>query len=276
MLAPGLINLERFGINCHDLDGLGLGANLRRDMVVGMRERLVIPDYFEPRTNVRKFHSQFPLPLRLFRKWKNGVSLWCTEKSIRHPKFRRDTPDEIAVVQSLLRANIVEKSENGPFVTHLFNVPKDENGVRPIVNLSQLSKRLTGAFPVRLCSVFQLVDKPMWEKDLWYVKLDFAQAFYNIPIAKASRSLLTFKVGNSFYRFRRMPFGLGCAPYVCQTFLLAMMKYIREYTPFVWGNIDDLLIAHQSNEVLVNLVRKLWDKCARAGWRFSLKKCVLT
>ena len=158
----------------------------------------------------------------------------------------------------------------------MFNIPKDENGIRPIVNLSRLSKASTGAHPAKLCSVFQLIDKPIWEKDLWYVKLDFAQAFYNIPMAKAARHLLTFKVGNNFYRFRRLPFGLGCAPFICQTFLMAIVRYIRKSTPFVWGHIDDLLIAHKSSEALKDLVRKLSDKCAKAGWRLSLKKCVLT
>ena len=60
----------------------------------------------------------------------------------------------------------------------------------------------------------------------------------------------------NFYLFRPLPFGLGCAPFIFQTFLIAIVKYILKSTPYVWGHIDDLLIAHKSTGTFSQLVRK--------------------
>ena len=72
-----------------------------------------------------------------------------------------------------------------------------------------------------------------------------------IHIEEESRLLLTFRVVGRLWRFRVMPFGLGIAPYVCQTFLGAIIRYIRRFTKHVAGYIDDILIGHRSKAKLV-------------------------
>ena len=106
------------------------------------------------------------------------------------------------------------------------------------------------------------------------MKLDFRQAFFNINIHPKSRFVTTFVHNNNYYAFKRLPFGISVAPYVCQRFLSAIVKFVRLHTPFVWGHIDDLLIAHHDPVRLQVILDVLLCKVAQAGWVVNDKKSV--
>ena len=46
----------------------------------------------------------------------------------------------------------------------------------------------------------------------YYATLDLKDAYFQIVLDNESRDLTTFSDGISLYRFRRLPFGLSCAP----------------------------------------------------------------
>ena len=244
-----------------------------------MSDHIVIPEFHEPLSCVKLFNKVFPLPPKLFRQWKNGVTIKCQTRSVIHEKAWLDTEDEIASTQALLKANIIEHASNGPFMAHLFNIPKAPDTVRPIVNLSRLSECMETP-PMVLESLFQLVARTHssegWVNNLWYVKFDFSQAFFNVPIERRSRKFLAFGVGNQYFRFRVLPFGLGIAPFVCQTFLDSIISYIRKWTPYAYGFIDDILVGASSRKVLTRIVKNLLLRFKQIKWRLNEKKCVLT
>ncbi|RNA26186.1 Retrovirus-related Pol poly from transposon opus [Brachionus plicatilis] len=72
-----------------------------------------------------------------------------------------------------------------------------------------------------------------------------------------------------------MPFGLSIAPYIQQMLLNAVLTFIRKYTRFTYGHLDDLLIAHRDQAKLQVLVNVLRAKLRQAGWVLNTKKSVL-
>ncbi len=106
-------------------------------------------------------------------------------------------------------------------------------------------------------------------------QFDFSQAFFNIPIERRSKRYLSFKVAEVTYRFRVLPFGLGIAPFVCQTFLNAIIRYIRKWTPYAFGFIDDILIGSRSKKVLTRILQDLLLRFRRIKWKLNECKCVL-
>ena len=240
-------------------------------------EYTAIPIFLKPQSSVKLFHGVFPLPKVIFRKWRKGIVLKCSKPSVRHVKSRPDTCSEVAVTLALLKAEIIEPCSNGPYMAHLFNIPKKPDTVRPIVNLSRISKEMKTP-PMDLCSLFQLMERRgprAWIGNLWYVKFDFSQAFYNIPVKRSSRRFLAFKVDGCYYRFRVLPFGLGMAPSACQTFLESILRYIRKRTPYVHGHIDDILVGARSKRLLTRIVNDLLIRFKRIKWIINEKKCSL-
>jgi len=136
------------------------------------------------------------------------------------------------------------------FVSDFFLVGKENSTkVRPIFNYSHLTKTIKTPHFV-LPSLFQLVKRKPWSRNLYYVKLDFASAFFNIPLREGSKHITTFKYDGSYYVLNRLPMGLSLAPYVMQRFLNAILKSVRNTVEHSWGHIDDMLLAHRDPKVL--------------------------
>ena len=107
-----------------------------------------------------------------------------------------------------MAAGILERSSNKGFITTMFTVPKD----RPIFNFKKLSTKI---FRPNI-SIFKSISgswpkngkKYSWPKNLFYFKLDIAQAFFNINVHKKSQYLLTIKVNGKYYFFTRLSFSI--------------------------------------------------------------------
>ena len=95
-------------------------------------------------------------------------------------------------------------SKNGPCISPMFLIRKASGKARPIIDhMVKYSDTPKMVLP----SVFQLVRKKIWEQGMWYLKLDFKSAFYNIPVHIKSQHLFNFCHQGKFYKFTRLPFG---------------------------------------------------------------------
>lgn len=107
------------------------------------------------------------------------------------------------------------------------------------------------------------------------LKLDFSQAFFNINLYKDSRYITTFKYNSKYHFFNYLPFGLLLAPFVMQTLLNQIMKFLRNYTSLAWGHIDDVVTAHKNPEVLKTMLQAFLPKLKSIGWRLNMENSVL-
>ncbi|RNA32856.1 PHD finger 21A [Brachionus plicatilis] len=180
-------------------------------------------------------------------------------------------------ISSLLRAKIIEPvplKKVPRFCGTFFLVRRPSSKVRPIADFSSLTKCIE-APKFALKSLYQVATDTQWPRHLWYVKLDFKQAFFNVELHPKSKFVTTFGYGGKFYVFNRMPFGLSIAPYVKQMLLNAVLTFIRKYTRYTYGHLDDLLIAHRDQAKLQVLVDVLRAKLRQAGWVLNTKKSQL-
>ena len=197
-----------------------------------------LPTYHKPASSIQLFHEEFPLPTRLFRKWKDGIKIWSSKK---FAKKYKDivTTEKTAVLNELLSKDIIIKTKKGPFISDFFLLEGKEK-IRPIFNYSQLTKSLN---PPKffLPSLYQIIKKRNWQENLYFIKLDFKQAFFNLNINPKSAYLTTFIYNKNFYKFNVLPFGIANAPFAAQMCLNQVTKFIQSYTKYVWGHIDDII-----------------------------------
>ena len=219
------------------------------------------------------FSREFPFNEQWMKRWKDGVRIWPSRGSIKS-KPRADPKLHEDIIQVLLKHGIIKPSTSKRYAANMFVIPKGENSIQPFFNYSQMTPYLK-APKLILTSIYQVVRRKPWARNLWYVKLDFAQAFFNIDIHPKSQMVTTIAVNGKRYEFTRMPFGISIAPFVCKTMLNGIIKWIRERTNFVWGHIDDIIIGCESRRAMQSLVDKLLAKLDKAGWRVNKDKAVL-
>lgn len=172
-------------------------------------------------------------------------------------------------------AGIVTRTTAGPFRTNMFHlIDNAQTKLRPIFDFSHLTPHLQAPYFL-LPSIYQILEKQHWPPNLKYVKLDFSQAFFNLDIHPSSKYITTTKVGQVYYKFNYLPFGLSIAPFVCQQLLNRITIDIRKHTNHVWGHIDDIIISHKDIYHLRSFVTMLLAKLTKTGWVINTKKTIL-
>lgn len=81
-----------------------------------------------------------------------------------------------------------------------------------------------------------------------FTKLDLKNAFFHIKLSENSRELTTFMTETGMYRFKRLVFGVNCAPEIFQR----AMERILQGLSGVIVLIDDILVYADSLEALRN------------------------
>ena len=160
------------------------------------------------------------------------------------------------------------------FFSRMFTVPKDGGKWRPIIDLSDLNKRLKKrSFKMEdLKSVVKLIRPGMWA-----VKLDLKDAYFHVPLHPLIWNLFKFvlrKKGKlrSFF-FKRLPFGLTIAPWAFTRILAPLKKILRLKNIIISAFLDDFLILARSREealehtgIVINLLQ---DYGFRINWEKS-------
>ena len=158
----------------------------------------------------------------------------------------------------------------------------------PTVNVTKSSG------DIRLCSDFKntlnpqiLVDEypqPTGEELFselagckYFTKLDLSKCFEQFIIAEECRNYLTINTHRGLFRHRRMPYGIACAPAICQRFMEE--KILKDVlTPCdiaqsVKVILDDILIGAATEEKCYELSDRVLKRIHDAGGKLNSKKC---
>ena len=120
---------------------------------------------------------------------------------------------------------------------------------------------------VCVCGGFKVTDNPVLKNDVYplplleelfhklnggtkFTKLDLADAYLQIKLDESSKQLVVLNTHQGLYRYKRMPFGLSCAP--------AIFHRIIEQTigdiPGVACYLDDIIVTGKTEtDHLTNL-----------------------
>lgn len=105
----------------------------------------------------------------------------------------------------------------------------------------------------------------------YFSKLDATSGFYQIKLNKESQLLTTFITPYGRFFFKRLPFGISCAP---EYFALNFSKILTGLEGVVY-HMDDVLIHASSmekhDEILIRVLSKLYSE----GITLNPKKCVI-
>ena len=174
--------------------------------------------------------------------------------------------EEIAKhVEELLKEDIIEESNSDwhfPFVT----VRKKDGTMRLAIDFRPLNDiTRKDAFPMP--RIDEILEK-MTDARI-FSRLDLRKGYYQILLNEKDKEKTAFSFKGKLYHFKRMPFGLCCAP---QTFQ-RMMKKILGDLQFIEIYLDDVIIYSSNYEQHLEHLRIVLERIRTANLKLNKEKC---
>ena len=173
-------------------------------------------------------------------------------------------------LDELLRQDIIEKVE-GPtsWLSPLVVVPKPNNDIRICVDMRQANTAVQRErFP--LPNIDETLEEMNGAKI--FSKLDLRQGFCQIEIEPSSRDITNFVTYDGIYRFRRLNFGISCAPEIYQRIIQQTLQDIQGCK-----NIsDDIIIFAKTQTEHDQILRKVLQGLRDKNLTLNAEKCVFS
>ena len=197
---------------------------------------------------------------------KTGSNLGVVFSSSSFPSVLsgRDSAVEGEFVSDLLKAGAIEPTSSLLFQGPLFSVPKKNTSKRRVIlDLSTLNRSITcPTFKMTSLQDVRLVLSP----GSFAASIDLKDAYWHIPVLPHFRKYLGFKLNNTKYRFRAMPFGLNVAPRIFTKMCRPILKELRAKGVQVMSYIDDLLVWGNSEEECIWALNVTIDILVKRGF----------
>ncbi|CAM4725781.1 unnamed protein product [Leuciscus chuanchicus] len=179
-------------------------------------------------------------------------------------------------VMTLLRKGAIERvsppSRESGFYSRYFIVPKKDGGLRPILDLRQLNRRVQ-KLKFKMLTLKQIVSQIQSED--WFVTIDLKDAYFHVSIHPHHRKFLRFAFGGEAYQYRVLPFGLGLSPRTFTKCVDAALAPLRLQGIRILNYLDDWLILAQSEQMAVRHRGVVLAHIEKLGLRLNSKKSVL-
>ena len=139
---------------------------------------------------------------------------------------------------------------------------------------------------VRICGDFKVTVNPLLKNDVYplplpeelvhklnggtqFTKLDLADAYLQIRLDENSKQLVVLNTHQGLYRYKRMPFGLSCAPAIFQRIIEQTLADI----PGVACYLDDIIVTGKTEKEHLTNLQKTLDRLKESGLRLRKSKC---
>lgn len=163
--------------------------------------------------------------------------------------------------------DIIEKVTAAPeWISGMSAVPKGKGDFRLVVNMRAANRAIKREY-FRLPPMNEMRSKLHGAS--FFTKLDLSNAYYHLELDKSSRDLTTFLSEGGMYRFKRLMFGVNCAPEIFQR----EMTRILEGFPNVIVYIDDILIFAKSLVELRKTVAQVMQVLRANNLTLNKDKC---
>lgn len=181
--------------------------------------------------------------------------------------MERKQLDEIT--DDLLRRGIIRHSIS-PYCARVVLVTKPNGKKRMCVDLRPLNERIYPQkfpFPIPEDQLDKLYNKK------WFTKLDLKDSFYQIDIHPDDTHYFSFATPSGQFEFVKLPFGYSESPAEFQKrILFAFRDLIQRDKILVY--IDDLLIATESIEENLEILREVLLIIKRYSFELNISKCL--
>ncbi|XP_060808134.1 uncharacterized protein LOC132903569 [Amyelois transitella] len=190
---------------------------------------------------INMVNTKFPK----FKDVKITIPIDETIKPVSQPCRRIPVPLESKIndkIQELLDADIIEPV-NGPsdWVSPLVPVLKENGDARVCLDMRQANKAIIRE-KHPLPTMEQLL--PKFRNAKMFSKLDIKNAFHQIELSEDCRYITTFICNRGLFRYKRLMFGISCAPEIFQKTLEKILLPCEGVVNF----IDDIVVFGSDSE----------------------------
>ncbi|CAH2107517.1 unnamed protein product [Euphydryas editha] len=171
-------------------------------------------------------------------------------------------------IEELLDLDIIEEVHGpSPWVSPIVPILKDNGEVRVCVDMRRANSAILRENHPLPCMENLL---PKIKKAQYFSKLDIKNAFHQVELHPDSRYLTTFITSNGLYRYKRLMFGVTCAPELFQKILEKMLIRCEGAVNF----IDDILIWGSTEEEHDSRLTKVKDILKENNVLLNQDKCI--
>lgn len=201
------------------------------------------------------------------------IPMLTLKRSLKRARKTTVCEAHTSFVSALITSAVVAPTSRPVKIFPLFFVPKPDDTLRGIVNLSQLTDKIpTPSFSLPTArKVMAQLSKPGYA-----CKIDLKNGFYHVPLHPKSR-MLGFRYDGQDYVFNHLPMGICNAPWIFQRITSTVARYIsRNFGIFCRVYLDDFLFWHENKDILAAAMLRIVELFNTLGLRISSSKSILT
>lgn len=178
--------------------------------------------------------------------------------------YREDAKKRL---QDMEKQGIIEHVTKAPnWISGMSAVAKGKDDFRLVVNMKAPNRAIKREY-FRLPLLEEMKVKLHGAK--FFSKLDLTNAFYHLKLHKESRDLTTFMSENGMFRFKRLMFGVNCAPEIFQREMSRILGGVKNIIVY----IDDVLIFADNLEDLHKTVAQVMEILRANNLTINPSKC---
>ncbi|KAG6440823.1 hypothetical protein O3G_MSEX001465 [Manduca sexta] len=200
-----------------------------------------------------------------------NISINKTMKPIAQPCRRVPIPLEEKInkkIDELVKLDIIEPVNNpSGWVSPIVPVLKPDGDVRVCVDMRCANKAIIRENHP-LPTMDQLLHK--FKRAHVFSKLDIKDAFHQVEISEDSRDITTFITGQGIYRYKRLMFGISCAPEHFQKILERVLLPCEGVVNF----IDDIVVYGEDDTEHNGRLKHVLKIIKERNILLNQKKCV--
>lgn len=170
-------------------------------------------------------------------------------------------------LNDLLSKDIIEKvSEPSRWVSPMVIVVKDSGDIRLCIDMRQLNKAI-----LRETHPLPTIEEIRWRMNgaKYFSRLDIKDAFHQLQLDDESKHLTTFITHRGLFRYKRLVFGISCAPEMFQKILEQILADCENTVNF----IDDIVVTGGSEAEHDLALDKVLKKLNEYGILLNQSKC---
>ena len=191
------------------------------------------------------------------------------------PGPKSDLPPSF--IAACVRAGVCKKvgrNERARGVVKVFTVPKSDPTVHRTIIDGRPINRVTPKPPTfHLISPPQLYHLLKRKGAKWVAKIDLKGFFHQLPIHDEVSLFFCFRIGQTWYRWTRVPMGWSVAPYIAQNTAEALIGTALGVRAVVY--LDDILLFGETSATVQTLLTEILERFRFAGAELNFGKSVL-
>ncbi|XP_062702035.1 uncharacterized protein K02A2.6-like isoform X1 [Aedes albopictus] len=171
-------------------------------------------------------------------------------------------------LSTLLKSDIIEPvSEASEWVSPLVTIVKDNGDLRLCVDMRRANQAIR-----REHHMMPTIEDflPRLKTAKFFSRLDIKESYYQVELEEDSRYITTFICHKGLFRFKRLMFGISCAPEMFQKVLEQILAECENTINY----IDDIIIFGKTDEEHDQALQRVLTTLKERGILLNHAKCI--